>query len=157
MADIRKRRESGLMPDGQSLPALTQGAYAPGQFGGVPDESIWTQPVWGPGAPLPPQLASLTPPIADFANNPQLELAMLQQAAPQLLPQAQLPLQALPQLPPQAQAQLPPLAMRGMMQNGLFTGAPRGLPRTAQQNPNMQMLQLMQLLSRSGLLGGDQQ
>ena len=159
MDDIRKMRETGLMTNGQPLPAPTQGAYVPRQFGGHSDEGVWTEPVWDPTAggpvqtpaatpaPTPPQLAQPAPSAADFANRQSPELARLQAML------AQRQMLQMPQLPQQAQAQLPPQAMRGMMQNGMFAGASGGLPRAATQNPQMNPVQLMQLLSQFGLMG----
>lgn len=156
MDDIRRMRETGLMSNGQPLPAPTQGAYVPQQFGGASDEGVWMQPVWDPmaGGPMqtattpkpPPQLAQQAPVAADFANRQSPELAQLQA----LLAQRQ----AGQQLPPQAQAQLPPQAMQGMMQNGLFAGASGGLPGMAKRKPGMDPAQLMQMLSQTGLMGG---
>lgn len=155
MDDIRKMRETGLMTNGQPLPAPTQGAYVQRQFGGNSDEGTWMQPIWDPTAggpaqmpqaatPPPPQLPQQASPAADFANRQSPELAQLQA----LMAQRQMP-----QLPQQARAQLPPQAMRGMMQNGMFAGASGGLPQAAMQNPQMNPVQLMQLLSQFGLMG----
>lgn len=96
----------------------------------------------------PPQLHQQAPAAADFANRQSPELAQLQA----VLGQMQQPQQ--PQLPPQAQAQLPPQAMRGMMQNGLFAGASGGLPAQARRTPGRNPMQLMQMLSQTGLMGG---
>ena len=92
----------------------------------------------------PPQLPQQASPVADFTNRQSPELAQLQA----LMAQRQMP-----QLPQQTRAQLPPQAMRGMMQNGMFAGASGGLPRAATQNPQMNPVQLMQLLSQFGLMG----
>ena len=132
------------------------GAYVQKRMGGNSDEGVWYEPVWDPNAgthvqpqapmapPAPPQLPQQASPVADFANRQSPELAQLQA----LLAQRQIP-----QLPQQARAQLPPQAMRGMMQNGMFAGASGGLPRAATQNPQMNPVQLMQLLSQFGLMG----
>lgn len=153
------RRAAELRAAGQPLPAIPQGAYVPRQFGGNSDEGIWMEPVWDPtaGGPIqqtaspvrpPPQLAQQAPDVANFANRQSPELAQLQA----VLGQMQQPQQ--PQLPPQAQAQLPPQAMRGMMQNGLFAGASGGLPAQARRTPGRNPMQLMQMLSQTGLMGG---
>lgn len=159
LSDIRKMIESGLMGGGQPLTAEQALARLstpnPSYTGDSSPNMMWQiaapnsalptpQAASATQAPvLPPQLRNPGPTVADFANRQSPEAAQLQA----LLGQQ-------PQLPSQAQAQLPPQAMRGMLTNGLFAGASGGLPSAAKRNPNMDPTQLMQLLSRSGLMQG---
>ena len=152
MDDIRKMRETGLLPSGQPLStAPTGGTWAPNpHYTGDASPPMFYQenaPLVAPPPPTPaapPQLPQQASSAADFANRQSPELAQLQA----LMSQRQMP-----QLPQQARVQLPPQAMRGMMQNGMFAGASGGLPQAAMQNPQMNPVQLMQLLSQFGLMG----
>lgn len=144
-----RRRAAEMQAAGQPLP-ISQGAYVPQQFGGASDEGLWTQPVWDSNAGLPvqqpaptvkppPQLAQQAPGVADFANRQSPELAQLQAVMGQMQ---------------QPNQQTQPPAMRGMMQNGLFAGASGGLPAQARRTPGLNPVQLMQMLSQTGLMGG---